>query len=41
MTEKSYDRPPEMALKPGYDYHAVLVTRQGTVRVRLFAEEAP
>jgi cyclophilin family peptidyl-prolyl cis-trans isomerase len=41
MTEKGYDRPPEMALKPGYDYHAVLVTSQGTVRVRLFAEEAP
>ena len=41
MTEKSYDGPPEMALKPGYDYHAVLVTSQGTVRVRLFAEEAP
>ena len=41
MTEKSYDRPPEMALKPGHDYHAVLVTSQGTVRVRLFAEEAP
>ena len=41
MTEKSYDSPPEMALKPGYDYHAVLVTSQGTVRVRLFAEEAP
>ena len=41
MTEKSYDRPPEMGLKPRYDYHAVLVTSQGTVRVRLFAEEAP
>jgi cyclophilin family peptidyl-prolyl cis-trans isomerase len=41
MTEKGYDRPPGMALKPGYDYHAVLVTSQGTVRVRLFAEEAP
>ena len=41
MTEKGYDRAPEMALKPGYDYHAVLVTSQGTVRVRLFAEEAP
>jgi len=41
MTEKSYDSPPEMGLKPGYDYHAVLVTSQGTVRVRLFAEEAP
>ncbi len=41
MTEKSYDRPPEMALKPGYDYHAVFVTEKGHVRVRLFAEEAP
>ena len=41
MTQKSYDRPPEMALKPGYDYHAVLVTEKGPVRVRLFAEEAP
>ena len=41
MTQKSYDAPPEMALKPGYDYHAVFVTSQGPVRVRLFAEEAP
>ena len=41
MTEKSYDRPPEMSLKPGYEYHAVLVTGKGTVRVRLFADEAP
>ncbi len=41
MAQKSYDSPPEMALKPGYDYHAVIVTSKGTVRVRLFAEEAP
>ena len=41
MAQKSYDQPPDMALKPGYDYHAVLVTGKGTVRVRLFAEEAP
>ena len=41
MIEKRYDSPPEMALKPGYDYHAVFVTGKGTVRVRLFAEEAP
>lgn len=41
MTEKSYDRPPEMALKPGHGYHAVFVTEKGPVRVRLFAEEAP
>ena len=38
MTEKRYDRPPEMALKPGHDYHAILVTSGGTVRVRHFAE---
>ncbi len=41
MAQKNYDRPPEMALKPGYDYHAVFVTGRGTVRVRLFAEEVP
>src|SRR5918994_2864962 len=41
MTERAYDRPPEMALKPGHDYHANLVTEKGTVRINLFAEEAP
>ena len=41
VTDKTYDRPPEMALKPGYEYHANFVTEKGTVRVRLFAEEAP
>jgi cyclophilin family peptidyl-prolyl cis-trans isomerase len=41
MTDRSYDRPPEMALKPDHDYHANLVTEKGTVRIRLFAEEAP
>ena len=41
MSEKTYDRPPEMDLKPGYDYHAVLVTGKGPIRVRLFADEAP
>ena len=41
MTDKTYDRPPEMALKPGYEYHANFVTEKGTVKVRLFAEEAP
>lgn len=41
MNQKSYDRPPEMALKPGYDYYAIFATDKGTVRVRLFAEEAP
>jgi cyclophilin family peptidyl-prolyl cis-trans isomerase len=41
MTERAYDRPPEMALKPGHDYHANLATEKGTVRIKLFAEEAP
>ncbi len=41
MTDRTYDRPPEMALESGKDYHANLVTEKGTVRVRLFAEEAP
>src|SRR3712207_6751215 len=41
MAEKSYDRPPEMALDPDKEYHANLVTENGTVRIRLFAREAP
>ncbi len=41
MTERSYDRPPEMALDPGKGYHANLITEKGTVRIKLFAEEAP
>src|ERR671928_1991476 len=41
MTHKSYDRPPEMALDPQKIYYANLLTEKGTVRIRLFAEEAP
>src|SRR5918993_1222718 len=41
MTERAYDRPPEMTLDPEKDYHANLVTEKGTVRIRLFAREAP
>ena len=41
MTDRTYDRPPEMALDPDKDYHASLVTEKGTVRIRLFAREAP
>ena len=41
MNDRTYDRPPEMTLDPGKDYHANLVTEKGTVRIRLFAEEAP
>jgi peptidyl-prolyl cis-trans isomerase B (cyclophilin B) len=41
MTHKTYDRPPEMVLDPDKDYHANLVTEKGTIRIRLFAREAP
>lgn len=41
MAQKTYDQPPEMALKPGYEYFANVVTGSGLVKVRLFAEEAP
>ena len=41
MTHKTYDQPPEMALDPDKDYHANIVTEKGTVRIRLFAREAP
>ncbi len=41
MTQRSYSHPPTMALDPQKTYHANLVTEKGTVRVRLFAEEAP
>ncbi len=41
MAHKTYDRPPEMALDLYKDYHANLVTEKGTVRIKLFAEQAP
>ena len=41
MAQQAYDNPPEMALKPGYEYFANIVTGQGVVKVRLFAEKAP
>jgi cyclophilin family peptidyl-prolyl cis-trans isomerase len=41
VADRTYDRPPEMTLDPGKDYQANLVTETGTVRIRLFAEEAP
>jgi cyclophilin family peptidyl-prolyl cis-trans isomerase len=41
MNERNYDRPPEMALDPDKDYYANVLTEKGTVRIRLFAEEAP
>jgi len=41
MADRAYDRPPEMALDPEKDYHANLLTGKGTIRIKLFAEEAP
>jgi peptidyl-prolyl cis-trans isomerase B (cyclophilin B) len=41
MTDRTYDHPPEMALDPDKDYYASLVTEKGSVRIRLFAREAP
>ena len=41
MTDRTYDHPPEMALDPDKDYYANLVTEKGSVRIRLFAREAP
>ena len=41
MTDKTYDGPPEMGLKPDYEYYANLATEKGSVKIRLFAERAP
>jgi cyclophilin family peptidyl-prolyl cis-trans isomerase len=41
MTDRTHDHPPEMALDPDKDYYANLVTEKGSVRIRLFAREAP
>jgi cyclophilin family peptidyl-prolyl cis-trans isomerase len=41
MTDRTYNHPPEMALDPDKDYYANLVTEKGSVRIRLFAREAP
>ena len=41
MADRAYDRPPEIALDPDKDYHANLLTEKGTIRIKLFAEEAP
>ena len=41
MTDKTYDGPPEMGLKPDYEYYANLATEKGSVKIRLFAERVP
>jgi len=41
VADHTYERPPEMALDPGKDYFANLLTEKGIVKIKLFAEEAP
>ena len=41
MANKTYNGPPEMGLKPDYEYYANFATEKGAVKVRLFAERAP
>ena len=38
---KSYDKPPEMALVPDADYRAIFHTEKGDIELELFAREAP
>jgi cyclophilin family peptidyl-prolyl cis-trans isomerase len=38
---KQYKSPPEMALDPAKDYYATFHTKHGTIRVKLYAQEAP
>jgi cyclophilin family peptidyl-prolyl cis-trans isomerase len=42
MTEsRGYDRPPEITIASGRDYHAILHTEKGSIRIKLFPEQAP
>ena len=41
MTQKDYDRPPEMTISPEKDYYATFRTERGPIRVKLFADKAP
>ena len=41
MANKTYEGPPEMGLKAGYEYYANFATEKGPVKIRLFAERAP
>jgi cyclophilin family peptidyl-prolyl cis-trans isomerase len=41
MAAKRYDRAPEMTLDPTKEYYATFHTDKGTIRVKLFAQEAP
>src|SRR3712207_9397260 len=41
VAHRTYGGPPEMTLDPNADFYANVVTERGTIRIRLFAEEAP
>jgi hypothetical protein len=41
MADKTYDGPPEMALKPGYEYYANFVTEKGPVKVGSLPRRRP
>ena len=41
MTERSYSKPPEMAISTDNDYFATVRTEKGPIRIRLFADKAP
>jgi len=41
MTDRTYNGPPEMGLKPGFYFYAKPATEKGPVKIRLFAERAP
>ncbi len=40
-TEQRWNRPPDMELDPNSDYYAILHTDKGSIRIKLFAQEAP
>lgn len=39
--EQRWNTPPEMILSPNIDYYAILHTDKGSIRIKLFAQEAP
>jgi len=41
MTSKRYDAPPEMTIDPSAEYHAVIRTEKGDIRVKLMPDVAP
>lgn len=41
VTKKQYSSPPEMKLDPNKQYTATMKTSMGTIKIQLFAKEAP